>query len=184
MAKAQKDTAPAGSPAPAEVDVMFHHPGFLIRRAQQIAVSSFFEHYGVHGITPTQSAILKVVQRWPGIDQVSVGRVLGLDRTTAATSVATLAADKLLDRRWDPKDRRRRTLFVTPRGEKLIAKLGDMQLSAQAMLGVFSGDDARTFMRLLEHFVISSNDSIRIPMETSVPKAAAPPKAARSKLRG
>ena len=151
----------------ADGEVMFRHPGFLLRRAQQIAVSSFFEHYGKYGITPTQSGILKAVQRWPGIDQVGVGRVLGLDRTTAATSVTTLAEEKLIDRRKDPKDGRRRTLFVTPKGGKLLAQLGDMSESRTAMLAVFSKDDARTFMRLLEHFVTASNDAIRVPMESA-----------------
>ena len=153
-----------------DVEVMFRHPGFLIRRAQQIAVSSFVKHYGYTGVTSTQLGILKAVQRWPGIDQVGVGRVLGLDRTTAATSVATLAGEKLLERRRDPADKRRRTLYITPAALRVITKLGDTSESANEMLSVFSRKDAETFMRLLEHFVRSSNETIRIPM--NMPAAA------------
>ena len=180
MATVKKPTASNPNPGPEEIDVMFRHPGFLIRRAQQISVSSFVEHYGSYGVTPTQAAILKVVKRWPGIDQVGVGRVLGLDRTTATTSVTTLAGEKLLERRNDPADRRRRTLFITAKGERLVAKLGDTEKSARAMLSVFTEQDARTFMRLLEHFVVSSNDTIRIPMEAPTPDVTAP-RARRSK---
>ena len=169
MANKKKNVASNAGPAPGEIDVMFRHPGFLIRRAQQISVSSFVEHYGSYGVTPTQAAILKVVKRWPGIDQVGVGRVLGLDRTTATTSVTTMAGEKMLERRNDPADRRRKALFITAKGERLVAKLGDTEKSARSMLSVFTEDDARTFMRLLEHFVISSNDTIRIPMQAPEP---------------
>ncbi len=166
-------------PAPAEIDVMFRHPGFLIRRAQQISISSFVQHYGSYGVTSTQAAILKVVKRWPGIDQVGVGRVLGLDRTTATTSVTTLAGDKMLERRNDPADRRRKALFITPKGDRLVVKLGNTEKSARSMLSVFTEHDAQTFMRLLEHFVIASNDTIRIPMEAPEPDTVT----ARSKPR-
>ena len=108
---------------------------------------------------------------------MGVGRVLGLDRTTATTSVTTLAGEKLLDRRSDPADGRRRTLFLTAKGEKLLVKLGDMHESKDGMLSVFSKEDARTFMRLLEHFVRSSNETIRIPMDVAAPRTA------RSKAR-
>jgi DNA-binding MarR family transcriptional regulator len=165
MAKKDESAAPDDFTTDAELAGMFRHPGFLIRRAQQIAVSSFFEHYGKHGITPTQSVILKLVRLRPGLDQVGVGRILGLDRTTATTSVTTLATAGLLQRRDDPSDRRRKALYLTRKGEKLMAALGDTEASARSMLGVFSDADAKTFMRLLEHFVASSNDSIRIPME-------------------
>ena len=161
----RKKSAAPDVTADADIERMFRHPGFLIRRAQQVAVSSFIDHYGHHGITPTQSALLKIVQHSPGVDQVGAGRMLGLDRTTAATSVATLAAEKLLERRNDPNDGRRRTLFITSKGEKLLAKIGDMRESGETMLSVFSADEARTFLRLLDHFVTSSNANVRIPME-------------------
>jgi DNA-binding MarR family transcriptional regulator len=182
MAHAKQATGPTD-----DVEVMFRHPGFLIRRAQQIAVSSFVKHYGYAGITSTQLGILKAVQRWPGIDQVGVGRVLGLDRTTAATSVATLAGEKLLDRRRDPADKRRRTLYITPAADRVIAKLGDTSESANEMLSVFSKEDARTFMRLLEHFVRSSNETMRIPMNMALAGRAngvlpAPAKRKRSRI--
>ena len=97
MAKAQNTTD-------AEIRGMFSHLGFLIRRAQQIAVSSFYEHNGAHGVTPTQSVILKLVRSSPALDQVGVGRILGLDRTTATQSVTTLAKAGLIERRADPGD--------------------------------------------------------------------------------
>ncbi len=174
MATEKKSTIAANETRPEDIDVTFRNPGFLIRRAQQISVSSFMEHYGHLGVTPTQAAILKVVIRWPGIDQVGVGRVLGLDRTTATTSVTTLAGEKLLERRNDPSDRRRRALYITVKGERLVSKVGNAEKSARTMLSVFSEDDARTFMRLLEHFVVASNDTIRVPMEHPTPDAVIP----------
>jgi DNA-binding MarR family transcriptional regulator len=164
MASVPRRTAKRPSPEEAYAN-MFRHPGFLIRRAHQITNHSFAEHYGPTGITPTQATILKVVLMQPGLDQVGVGRVLGLDRTTATTSVATLAKRKLLERRFDPSDRRRRTLYLTAKGEALLAELGDTSESREELLSVFSPRERAEFIRLLEHFVISFNSRISIPME-------------------
>jgi len=148
-----------------ELESMFHHPGFLIRRAQQIAVDSFLQHYGSFGVTPTQSLVLKLVRHRPGLDQVGVGRVLGLDRTTAATVVNGLAADKLIERRSDPDDRRRKVLFVTAAGTRLLERIRGTDESRDELLSVFEKDEAATFLALLEKFVTAFNSRTRIPME-------------------
>ncbi len=164
----------------AALAAMFRHPGFLIRRAQQIAVNSFLEHYGALGITPTQSTVLKLVRHRPGLDQVGVGRILGLDRTTSATVVNGLAANKLLLRRNDPADRRRKTLFITAAGNRLIEKVGDTDDSRQALLSVFTDEEAETFLALLEKFVDTFNSTTRIPME-AIPADPAPVPARRKR---
>jgi DNA-binding MarR family transcriptional regulator len=149
----------------AALAAMFRHPGFLIRRAQQIAVNSFLENYGALGITPTQSTVLKLIRHRPGLDQVGVGRILGLDRTTSATVVNSLAANKLLVRRDDPADRRRKRLYIAPAGGRLLEKVGDTDESRSALLSVFTDEEAETFLALLEKFVGALNASTRIPME-------------------
>ena len=64
------------------LDELYRRPGFLIRRANQIAVSLFLEETGALGITNSQYGILLVVKHHQGIDQISVAKLLGLDRST------------------------------------------------------------------------------------------------------
>jgi len=70
------------------LDELYRRPGFLIRRANQIAVSLFLEETGPLGITNSQYGILLVLKHHPGIDQISVAKVLGLDRSTTGRAQA------------------------------------------------------------------------------------------------
>ena len=62
------------APSPKKpLEELYQRPGFLIRRAQQIAVSLFLEETGELGITNTQYGILMVLKDRPGIDQACAG---------------------------------------------------------------------------------------------------------------
>jgi DNA-binding MarR family transcriptional regulator len=50
---------------------LYEHPGHLLRRAQQISVSIFYDEMGTE-LTPGQYAILSRLAEHPGIDQVSL----------------------------------------------------------------------------------------------------------------
>ena len=76
-----------GSAAKSPIEELHERPGFLIRRAQQIAVALFLEETGALGITNTQYGILLVLKNRPGIDQISVARLLGLDRSTTGMEI-------------------------------------------------------------------------------------------------
>jgi DNA-binding MarR family transcriptional regulator len=144
------------------------HPGLLLRRAHQIAVSNFYDTHGECGVTPTQSAVLDMISMQPGLDQITVGRILGLDRATSATVIRKLAAQKLIRRDDDVRDQRRRTLFITPAGRRVLARV-DIEKSRSILLSPFDADEAATFQRLLEKFVDSFNDRVRVPMESPEP---------------
>ena len=62
----------------------------MIRRAHQIAVSLFLEETGELGITNRQYGILLVLKHQPGIDQITVAKLLGLDRSTTGMVLAKL----------------------------------------------------------------------------------------------
>jgi DNA-binding MarR family transcriptional regulator len=129
------------------------HPGFLIRRAQQVAVALFNVSYEAHGVTPTQALVLHVVARSPGIDQMTVARLLGLDRSTGAMVVAALAEAGYLTRPVDGRDRRRRVLAITASGTALLERMGPFAASRDTLLAAFTPAEAATFVRLLRQFV-------------------------------
>lgn len=129
------------------------HPGYLIRRAQQVSVALFNESLGRFGITPTQALCLHAIGRRPGIDQMTVARLIEIDHATAAMVIAGLAKAGFVTRKVDPNDRRRRTLAITRSGTALIKRMGAFRESAAQLLTVFRPEEARAFTALLTRFV-------------------------------
>ena len=127
-------------------------PGHLIRRAQQIAVSSFHEVHGRH-ITPIQYAILRTLQLSPGIDQVTLADKIALDTSTAADIAARLDAKGWIVR-TAVQGRHQRSLRLTPEGEGVLQDLlPGIDAHYQAMMGSLSPAEQQDFMRLLRKFV-------------------------------
>src|ERR1700704_2344452 len=107
---AGRKPAPSSSQGTPSLEELYRRPGFLIRRAQQIAVSLFLEETGELGITNTQYGLLFVIKRHPGIDQISVAKLLGLDRSTTGMVLGKLEEAGLVGRSLGVHDRRKRSL--------------------------------------------------------------------------
>jgi DNA-binding MarR family transcriptional regulator len=147
-------------------DELYRRPGFLIRRAQQIAVSLFLEETGALGITNTQYGILFVLKHRPGIDQISVAKLLGLDRSTTGMVLGKLEEAGLIGRSVIENDRRKRALALTPKGERMLEKLKEPARRAQAdVLSPFTAEERASFLKLLEKLVAKFNGSTRVPLE-------------------
>lgn len=102
------------------IPLVHQRPGHLIRRCQQVAVGLFLEHCAPFDLTPMQYAVLRAAEARPGIDQIGMAGLIGLDRSNAARLGAALEARGLLHRSPDPADRRVRLLRVTPAGAALL----------------------------------------------------------------
>lgn len=154
------------SRAESTLDELYRRPGFLIRRAQQIAVSLFLEESGTLGITNTQYGILMVLRHRPGADQISLAKLLGLDRSTTGMVVDKLESTGLVKRRVASSDRRKRELVLTRGGERMLDALAEPARRAQVrVLSPFSPDERIAFLDLLEKFVGTFNGSTRVPLE-------------------
>jgi len=149
------------------LDELYRRPGFLIRRANQIAVALFLEETGALGITNSQYGILLVLKHHPGIDQISVANLLGLDRSTTGMVLDKLEKAGLIGRSIGAHDKRRRSLALTKAGERVLERLAGPARRAQAhVLSAFTAQERVEFVRLLEKFVVKFNDSTRVPLET------------------
>ena len=161
-----------GAALKSPLDELYRRPGFLIRRAQQIAVSLFLEETGVLGITTTQYGILFVLKHSPGIDQISVAKLLGLDRSTTGMVLGKLEQAGFIERSREARDRRKHKLVLTRAGERMLERLAEPAGKAQArVLATFTPSERATFLRLLEKFVKKFNDSTRVPLETQRARA-------------
>lgn len=147
----------------------YEHPGHLLRRAQQISVSIFYDELGDE-LTPVQYAILSQLALHPGIDQVSLAGLAAIDTSTGATVCARLEEKGLLERRVIPHNRRQRALTITASG---TLTLGNMDAGAlrlrERLLGPLTPTEQRRFMELLAKLVRENNAQSRAPL--SAPKA-------------
>jgi len=136
---------------PASAFKLEDEPGHLIRRAQQLAVSTFHAVHGRH-VTPIQYAILCALSDAPGIDQVTLAQMVALDTSTAADIATRLETKSWILREMLP--RRQRRLSLTPAGVTVLQELRPQvdALYAQLMRNLAPAEQ-QEFMRLLRKFV-------------------------------
>ncbi len=152
---------------------LYDHPGHLLRRAQQISVSIFYDEMGSE-LTPVQYAILSRLAGHPGIDQVSLAGLAAVDTSTGATVCARLEEKGLLERRVLPHNRRQRALNITADGQRVLDGLEPgAQRLRQRLLAPLSEDEQTMFMGLLAKLVRENNEQSRAPL--ALPAAPAGP---------
>jgi DNA-binding MarR family transcriptional regulator len=96
-------------------------PGHLLRRCQQIAVELYAEEVGADGPTPRQFAVLLTIGQNPGLNQLDLVRLTGIDRSTIAEMVGRLIERHLIRRQRTKRDLRNNELHLTPAGNQLVA---------------------------------------------------------------
>ena len=150
------------------VDVMQgldDRPGFLIRRAHQISQSIFIEECSGLDITSTQFGVLSVLARAGELDQISVARLLGFDRSTTGLVVKLLERRALIVRTPSATDRRKHVLRLTAAGENLRRRAEPLVDRVRARLeGAFTPKQAVVFFKLLDQFTRSFDDTARVPL--------------------
>lgn len=143
---------------------LYEHPGHLLRRAQQISVSIFFEEMGSE-LTPVQYAILSMLSTNPGIDQVSLAGLAAIDTSTGALVCARLEEKGFIDRQVIPHNRRKRALFLTATGSmQLASMLPGAQRLRERLLAPLSPAEQARFMVLLDKLVQGNNGHSRAPL--------------------
>jgi DNA-binding MarR family transcriptional regulator len=151
---------PSGS-----LDELYRRPGFMIRRAHQIAVSVFLEETAELRVTTTQYGILHILAQRPSIDQISVARLLGLDRSTTGMVVNALVDAGLVHRIVKPTDRRRRLLELSPSGRNLLRKLRKpAERAITRLLSPFDEKESAAFLALLDKLTHAFNATARVPL--------------------
>ncbi|MGD9942875.1 MAG: MarR family winged helix-turn-helix transcriptional regulator [Burkholderiaceae bacterium] len=150
---------------PPDAFEFYDAPGHLIRRAQQIAVSIFMEETAEFDLTPVQFALLEVLRREQGLDQVTLANRVALDASTSGSAMGRLESKGLIVRRLDPEDRRRRLLYLTADGEALVLRMRAAVVAAQArILEPLAPAERELFCDLLRKLVDLNNERSRAPL--------------------
>jgi DNA-binding MarR family transcriptional regulator len=168
------------------LDALYDRPGFMIRRAHQIAASLFSEEVGELGVTTTQYGVLWVLRSRPNLDQIGLAKLMGLDRSTTGLVVGKLAADGLILRRGDAVDRRRKVLVLTEEGRAMLSRLEHPARRAQdKVLSALTAQERKQFLGLLGKIIETFNNAVRTPIfpEDRLAKVSGPLRRAQAKRK-
>lgn len=133
---------------------LYGRPGFLLRRANQIAAAIFLEAASELQITTTQYGALIALRARGAMDQTALARLLRLDRSTTGLVITNLENRGAIERTSDPADKRRRILSLTHDGRAQLERIMQAAKGVPALeLAVFTPDEAIAFLTLLVKFV-------------------------------
>jgi DNA-binding MarR family transcriptional regulator len=109
---------------PSEFELEYFLPyrlSLLTNTVSQGIAASYRDEYD---ITVTEWRILAVLGRFPGLTAKEVTERTAMDKVAISRAVKSLMAKKLLRRRTDNGDRRRRQLFISSgQGEQVLQKV-------------------------------------------------------------
>jgi DNA-binding MarR family transcriptional regulator len=129
-------------------------PGHLIRRAHQVSIAYFANELDAFDVTAVQFAMLNALLDTPGIDQVTLAQRVVFDAATAGSVISRLEAKGWIRRESDAVDKRRKLLWVTAEGKKMVLQMKRAAQRVQArLLAPLSDAEQATLVRLLRKVV-------------------------------
>ena len=99
--------------------------GYHLRRAQAAVFDDFMRTMAGEGITPGQFGVLALIDGNDGLNQSTLARALGIERSTLVAVIDKLQARGLVERRESALDKRSYALGLTAAGRDLFARLRD-----------------------------------------------------------
>lgn len=142
-------------------------PGHMLRRFQQIAVSIFLKECKAFDLTPVQFSVLAALSQTSPLDQIRLGGLVALDRTTISLTVRKLEGRGLLARQVSRKDRRAKLISLTQAGRALAeAALPTVRAIQDKMLAPLAAAERELFLALLHKAVEANNQQSRAPLRS------------------
>lgn len=134
----------------------------LIRRLHQIQQSLFCEEADRFDITLVQMNVLSAIARQAGRDQSSIAEEIGADKATLASVLTRLEAASLIRRTISKTDQRQKLLNLTAKGKRLVDKMREPLLRANARtLEPLAPHQRAQFLSLLAVLVNGGNEKAR-----------------------
>ncbi|MCW3848630.1 MarR family transcriptional regulator [Sphingomonas sp. LB-2] len=125
--------------------------GYHLRRASAAFAVDFTIAMEGTGLRQVTFAVLSIVAANPGINQGTVGHILGIKRANMVALINELIEKGLIDRLTDPRDRRAFALRTTASGENAMRDAtARIHAHEERMLAGFSEADKAALLTLLE----------------------------------
>ena len=101
-----------------------------------------------------QVALLNLVARRPGCGVLDIAKEMNLAPPTISVGIRRLAKAGWVERRYDPRDRRARPLFLTPKGQTLMDQVQEHRFRMlHFFLSGLAPDEQSQLLSLLEKAV-------------------------------
>jgi DNA-binding MarR family transcriptional regulator len=150
-------------------------PGHLLRRCQQIAVAAFLEECRGFDLTPLHYATLSALDRFGPMDQVTLGGVTALDRTTIIVVLKKLEERELITRTTSDRDKRANIVAIADVGRQAVQAVSpSVQRAQKSMLSPLNARERAQLLALLKKMANGNNGLSRAPHRL--------PRSAREKL--
>jgi DNA-binding MarR family transcriptional regulator len=125
--------------------------GVAVRLVQIAAYKDFEENARAFGQAPRYFGLLALIQTNPGLSQTQLAASLHLVRASLVPILDKLSAAGLLERRPDANDKRINRVWLTPKGEKLMIRLGRASdAHEERMTAGFSAAERQTLLSYLQ----------------------------------
>ncbi len=145
--------------------------GYLVRRAHQVSAALFSQHRARADLTPGQFETLAMIDASPRSDQITLARLLGIDRSTTTVIIDGLARRGLLERKVET-DRRRRLLDLTEEASDVLrAAQKRARATEQTMIAPLGPAVAEELRGMLK--VIAADTTTPAPLWTQAFEGAA-----------
>jgi DNA-binding MarR family transcriptional regulator len=163
--KTPVSTARKTKPELAELESLYRRPGFMLRRAHQIAESVFCDECTGLDLTPAQCGALVVTRACPWLDQTGLGLAMGFDRATMGEILRKLETRDLIARKASATDARRRQIALTTRGEEVLRRIPlALQRAQERLLAPYSAAERELLLSLLARMCQAFNSTTRSPL--------------------
>ena len=142
--------------------------GTMLGQVARLMRRNFDERARKIGVTRPQWQVLTLLARHEGINQGGLADILEVEPITLGRMIDRLQDAELVARRPDPADRRAWRLFMTERGNGLLAQLQPYgsETFEQALEGI-SHERQQELMVMLER--MRANLSLRLACEQAAP---------------
>jgi DNA-binding MarR family transcriptional regulator len=104
-----------------------------LRQAARAVTAFYDQALANSGVPVTQYTIMQVLKTAPGLQTTEVGKLIGIDQTTATRTLALMKKGRLVAYSAGI-DRRERRWRLTPLGESLYREIEPKWESAQALV--------------------------------------------------
>lgn len=142
-------------PRPIDLGGLEEVVGYVIRRAQVAIFKEANEMMADLAITPVQFSVIRLVQRNPGINQISLANTLGAEGPRMVLIIDELERRGLVARLASTVDRRARAIFLTPAGRALHVQLSKrVRAQNRRLAKKLRGDDPNMLLRMLHNLAL------------------------------
>ncbi len=125
--------------------------GYHLRRAQSAMFDDFMQTMSIDQVTPGQFGVLIFIHENSGLNQSTLAKALGIERSTMVGVIDVLEKRGLVARQKSKTDKRAHALTLTSAGKGLLKTVKPkVKRHEKQIASGLSGDEVRTLVDLLK----------------------------------